>query len=360
MKDIHGGNIWGVSKELKKSPGEIIDFSASINPLGMSPKAAQAVKSALPLAGSYPDPDSAALKEALAARYSIGTDELLPANGSIQLIYLLPQVLRPKRALIVEPAFSEYASALKPSGCAMDRLILKERDGFALDLKALAGRLARNPADMVYIASPANPTGVATGRDALLEAASICRSAGSTLVVDEAFADFAEEESIIEEAPSLSNVIVLRSLTKFFSMAGLRLGFMVAGRRTIRAFEKQMPPWSINSLASAAAVASLADERYRRATMGWLATERPYLFDRLGKVQGLTPFASDANFFLVKIEAAGVDSLTLRARLLEDGIMIRELSAFRGLGKGFFRVAIRGRKENMRLIRSLKRAMAGF
>ena len=184
MKDIHGGNIWGASKDLKKSPGEILDFSASINPLGLSPKAGRAVRRSLGLVPPYPDPDSTELKQALSAHYSVAVDEIIPANGSTQLIYLLPEVLRPARALIVEPAFSEYASALKLSGCAIDHLPLKERDGFALDLKRLAGKLEKGIYGLVYIASPANPTGVATGKEALVQAASICLRAGATLVVD--------------------------------------------------------------------------------------------------------------------------------------------------------------------------------
>jgi len=360
MKDIHGGNIWGASKELEKSPGEILDFSASINPLGLSPKAASAIRDSLGLVGPYPDPDSIELKQALSAHYSIDARELLPANGSTQLIYLLPEVLRPERALIVEPAFSEYASALKLSGCAIDRLVLKERDGFALDLKRLAEKLEKTPCGVVYIASPANPTGAATGRDAIIEAASICRSFRATLVVDEAFADFTDKSSVMKDAPSLGNVIVLRSLTKFFSMAGLRLGFMVSDRRTIKAFAAHMPPWSVNTLASVAALASLKDERYCRAAMRWIEAERPRLFEGLKAIPGLLPFPSDANFFLVKITGTGMTAPLLKAMLLDDGIMIRDLSSFAGLGKGYFRVAVRKREENLLLIKALKKAMAGF
>ena len=359
MKDIHGGNIWGASKDLKKTPGEILDFSASINPLGLSPKAASAVRLSLGLVPPYPDPDSTELKQALSEHYSVAAGELLPANGSTQLIYLLPEVLRPSRALIVEPAFSEYALALKLSGCAVDGLHGKERDGFALDLKRLARRLGKNSYDLVYIASPANPAGAATKKETLVQAASICRRYGATLVVDEAFADFAGEPSLTKEAPALGNVIVLRSLTKFFSMAGLRLGFMVSNRRTVKAFATRMPPWSVNTLATCAALASLKDNAYRRATMSGPSSERPFLFERLASIPGLVPFPSDANFFLVKIAAPYMTAPMLKALLLDDGILIRDLSAFRGLGKSYFRVAVRKREENDLLIKVLRRAMSG-
>lgn len=359
MKDIHGGNIWGVSKKLHKRPGEILDFSASINPLGLSPKAAEGVRLSLSLAAPYPDPACVELKQALSAYYSVSALELLPANGSTQLIYLLPEVLRPERALIVEPAFSEYALALKLYGCACDGLALKESGGFALDLKRLAKRLGKARYDLVYIASPANPTGVATEKDALTEAAAICRSAGATLVVDEAFADFSPGTSITQDAPSLGNVVVLRSMTKFFSMAGLRLGFMVSGAPAIKTFASHMPPWSVNTLASAAALASLSDKAYLRATADWIGSERPYLFERLKKLPGLTPFASDANYFLVKIDAPSVTAPVLKARLLERGIMIRDLSSFRGLGERYFRVAVRKRAENRRLLDGLSAALKG-
>ncbi len=358
MKDIHGGDIWRVSREASKKPAEILDFSASINPLGLPPKAALAIKRSLKLVPPYPDPGSVDLREALSSFHGVRPDEVLPANGSTQLIHLIPEVLRPKAALIVEPAFSEYRASLKRSGCRAGGFLLRESEGFSLDLKRLERRLRRGYG-LLYIANPANPTGALIEKEAMLAVASLCASCGTTLVVDEAFMDFAEAESIKREAARLKGVIVLRSLTKFFSMAGLRLGFMISDRRLIKMFAEALPPWSINTLAAAAAEAALKDKRYRMATWRWLDAERPFLLNGLKGIPGLKPFPSGANFFLVKITRPSVTAPLLKAALLEKGMLIRELSAFPGLGQGYFRVAVRSRRENRLLIGSLEGVLTG-
>lgn len=358
MKDIHGGNIWEASKEASVRPGELLDFSASINPLGLPAGAATAIKDAVRLVPPYPEPYAETFRESLSGFHSIPPDEILPANGSTQLIHMIPNVLRPASALIVEPAFSEYRSSLAPSGCGAEGFMLKEADGFALDLKKLARRLAKG-ADVLYIANPANPTGALIKKDALIEVAGMCASAGATLVVDEAFADFTEDESIKQEAGRLKNVIVLRSMTKFFAMAGLRLGFMVSNRRLVKRFSNLMPPWSVNTLASVAAVAALKDAAYQKAAARWIRTERPFLFNGLGEIPGLAPFPSAANFFMVRITRPSVTAASLKAALLKEGILVRDLSTFRCLGPQYFRVAVRKRKENAALIEALRGAVGG-
>ncbi|MFQ5737188.1 MAG: threonine-phosphate decarboxylase CobD [Thermodesulfobacteriota bacterium] len=351
MKDVHGGDIWGASKEASKSPGEILDFSASINPLGLPPAAASAIKRSLGLVPPYPEPAATSLAGALASFHGVAPDELLAANGSTQLIHLIPEVLRPERALIVEPAFSEYRSALERAGCRADGLVLKEPD-FSLDMKRLASRL-RKGYGVVYIANPANPTGALIGKEALLEAARLCSSVGATLVVDEAFADFVERESVKREAARAGNLIVLRSMTKFYAMAGLRLGFMVSDARTVASFSRAMPPWSVNTLAASASAAALKDTSYLKATSRWFASERAFLFDGLKGIPGLVPFPSEANFFLVKLPAKTLTAPELKAALLPRGILIRDLAAFRGLGPRYFRVSVRKRRDNEVLLSAL-------
>jgi len=352
MKDIHGGNIWKASREAGTRYEDIIDFSASINPLGLSPRAASAIKKSLKLISPYPDPASSSIVEALSDYHGIYADEILPGNGSTEFIHLLPALLRPASALIVEPAFSEYRRALRDNGCRVDSFIIKEKNGFSIDTRRLKRRLSKGY-DIVYIANPANPTGAVTGNDVILDVARSCEKAGSILIVDEAFIDFCEELSVKKEAVSFKNVVVLRSMTKFFSMAGLRLGYVIANRDTIKRLAKRVPPWSVNTLAGAA-VESISDARYIKKVHAWLEREKDFVLKGLGPIKGLMAFDSGANFLMVKITHGSMTAPELKSILVEKGILIRDLSAFRGLGPQYFRIAIKKRRENEILITALK------
>ncbi|HAO92571.1 MAG: threonine-phosphate decarboxylase [Deltaproteobacteria bacterium GWB2_55_19] len=347
----HGGNIWEAAKRLGIDPLRIADFSASINPFGPSRKALKALRSSLSLIPPYPDPDAQELKRSLSAHHSIPESSILPANGSTELIHLIPGVLRPKKALIVGPAFSEYGRALKLSGTKISGFVLDWRDAFRLDEKRLARRVEGS--DMVFIGNPSNPAGTALSREDVLSIAAICRKKGAILVVDEAFADFAEDVSIIKDAPSRTNVIVLRSMTKFYSMAGLRLGFAVASVPVIEKMRKHLPPWSVNTLASVFARESLTDARYIERTSKWAVAEREFLSLSLGRLRGLRVFPSSANFIMALIEGGALDAVGLKKRLIKKGLLIRDLEDFPGLGKAFFRLSLKKRVDNAALLREL-------
>lgn len=359
MKDIHGGNIWGASAASSIPVEDILDFSASINPFGPPEGVRTAIERVLKkgLAAPYPDPESSALRNSLARFHGVLPCEVLPGNGSTEFIYLIPTVYRPKNALIVEPAFSEYRRALESSGCRVEGLILKEKDGFAFDPGRFADKVSMG-FDLVVLANPANPTGVLMDKAAVIEAAKICGKKGAALVVDEAFADFAEAGSIKRESTAMRDVVVLRSMTKFFSMAGLRLGFVVARASTVKRFSSLIPPWSVNTLASVAGATALEDSGYIAKTLRWAASERATLFKGLSSIKALKPYPGGANFLMAKITEPMTAS-ELKARLFGEGILIRDLSAFRGLGNRHFRVALRKESENRLLIDGLRRALQG-
>ncbi|MBI5826384.1 MAG: threonine-phosphate decarboxylase [Deltaproteobacteria bacterium] len=354
MKDIHGGNIWGASVASSIPVEDILDFSASINPFGAPDGVRAAIEQVLKkgLASPYPDPESSALRSSLAHFHGVLPEEVLPGNGSTEFIYFIPRVYRPKNALIVEPAFSEYRRALEGSGCRVGSLVLREKDGFAFDPGRFADKVKRG-FDLVVLANPANPTGALIEKAEVMEAAKICGKQGATLVVDEAFADFAEAGSIKRECTAMRNVVVLRSMTKFFSMAGLRLGFIVARASTVKRFSSFIPPWSVNTLASAAGGAALEDSGYISKTLRWAAAERSALFKGLSSIGALKPYPGAANFLMAKITSP-LTAAELKARLFSDRIFIRDLSAFRGLGNKHFRVALRKGRENRLLIDALR------
>lgn len=350
-KDIHGGDIWQASRLKAAKPEELCDFSASINPLGFPQSARKALLSAVKSIPPYPDPSSTALKEAVAGFHGVGVDEVVPANGSNEIINIIPRLLKSGPALVVEPAFSEYRKALGLSGVKVKSHLLRERDGFRLNPAKL--KKAIEGCSVVYIANPSNPAGVLTAREDLLEIISHAKARGALVVIDEAFADFTGV-SVIPEAVKAANVIVLKSMTKFYAMAGLRLGYAVGGKRLMARLSALVPAWSVNTLASSAGVAALKDRAFRKRTIEWFETEREFLFSGLASLSGLVPFESSANYIMVKLKG-GVDARELRGALLEkDGIIIRELSAFRGLGPEFFRVAVLGRDANRKLLAALR------
>ncbi|MCC6503259.1 MAG: threonine-phosphate decarboxylase [Deltaproteobacteria bacterium] len=352
VKDIHGGNIWLASASRGTHPSDILDFSASINPLGFPASARKALLGAFKSIPPYPDPASTELKKAIANFHSIGTGEVAPANGSNELISVIPRLLKSGPSLIVEPAFTEYKKALELEGIKVKRHLLRERAGFRLNAKRL--KKAMEGSSAVYIANPSNPSGARAGKDCLLDVIAHAGKTGALVVIDEAFADFTGV-SVIPEAIKAGNVIVLRSMTKFYAMAGLRLGYAVGGKKLMARLAAFIPAWSVNTLASAAGVAALKDRAFRKRTLEWFECEREFLFKGLSSLSGLTPFESSANYVMVRLKE-GVDARALRKWLLEkDGILIRELSAFPGLGPQFFRVAVLGREANKKLLAALKR-----
>jgi threonine-phosphate decarboxylase len=347
----HGGNVFAVARSLGISPEEILDFSASINPLGPAPGVREAVAAAFDRLVHYPDSDCTELREALAAHHGLLPGQLCVANGSTELIYLLPRAMEGKRALIVAPAFSEYERALTLAGWETDFLYLRPREGFRLSLPLLEERL-KERFDLLFLCNPGNPAGNMVAPEDTQRIIDLAQATGTFLVLDEAFIDFCEESSGKRMAVRSGNCIVLRSMTKFYAFPGLRLGYAVASERVIGRLERLRAPWSVNTLAQAAGLASLADAGHRERTLRLVATEQDFLAGELTRIPGLVPYPSAANYLLVEI-AAGPSVAELRRQLLSERLLIRDCGNFMGLDDGFFRVAVRHREENERLVRAL-------
>ncbi|MFQ5465042.1 MAG: threonine-phosphate decarboxylase CobD [Thermodesulfobacteriota bacterium] len=361
MKDIHGGDVWEAARALGLEPHEIIDFSSSINPLGPPKGALRAAARALKFAPAYPEPHSATLVRAFARRHGLVPGRVLAANGSVELIHLVPRVLRPERALIVEPAFSEYRAALGLAGSRVKGLAARAADSFRPSPARLAAALdaATGCPDLLFVANPANPTGALMEKAGLIEIIRLCRRRGTTVVVDEAFMDFTEGESVKDAVGRYTNLVVLRSMTKFYSLAGLRLGFLVASEAMVKRFSRSIPPWNVNTAAAAAAAAALTDDKFAARTLEWLSRERAYLARGLEATGLLRVYPSSANFLMAEITAGAPPAGELGSRLFRRGILIRDLAGFRGLGPRFFRVAVKGRRENRLLLAATGEALCG-
>ena len=347
----HGGNIFAIARFLGISPEEIIDFSASINPLGMAPGVRDALANCVERLLHYPDKGAAELKECIAAYHGVSAGQIAVANGSTELIHLIPRLVGGSRALIIAPAFAEYACALEKAGWQIDYLTLQSEDAFSLPLPALREKLAGRY-DLLFVCNPGNPTGALIPKQEIAEVLELCQASGTFLVLDEAFIDFCEEDSAKDLVGGVERAVLLRSMTKFFAIPGLRLGYAIGAPGTITAIAALQDPWSVNTVAQVAGIASLSDAAYCAATRSYVTKERERLAARLGNLPSLKVFPSRANYLLVQI-TNGTSAGDLRSKLLDQGVLIRDCGNFEGLDGNFFRVAVRLREENDRLVELL-------
>ncbi|HEX2229338.1 MAG TPA: threonine-phosphate decarboxylase CobD [Candidatus Binatia bacterium] len=357
LNRTHGGDVdtWARSAGVEAS--DILDFSASINPLGPPRSALKAFVKSYREISRYPDPYGEKLKTALAERHGMSSSEVLLGNGSTQLIYLACAALRPRHAVIVGPAFSEYTNALLLAGATVQQFFLDTEDDFHLSLHKFMAAWDKD-CDVVFLPTPNSVTGQLVPRVAIEKIAEAARARKCFVVIDEAFVDFVEvasAKSLVRQNPYL---IVLRSLTKYYALPGLRLGYCLAEASTVARLAAYQEPWSVNAPALNVALACLKDACFAIKTERWLEKERGFLSHRLSALAGFSPFPSEANFLLVKTSLNGLNAVQLRSFLIAKGILIRACDSFAGLGTEYFRIAVKRRRDNLRLLAALRAGIA--
>ena len=346
----HGGNLRWLAREAGRAEEALLDFSANINPLGPPEWLRSVISAHVSALRHYPDPDCSVLVEALADRYRAGPEEVAAGNGATELLYLLPRVLDRRRAVVLVPAYVDYARAALQAGLRVESLPLPGWGQAGTgSLDAVAGDPLQDA--VVFLGRPNNPTGAVW--DAAVLRGWAAAHPATVFVVDEAFGDFvAGFESLTLRRPP--NVVVLLSLTKMFAIPGLRLGAVVAEAPLVRRLRDLQPPWSVNSLAQAVGVAAARDAEHPRRTRTYVDAQRDGLAAGLGGLAGLTVYPSQANFLLVRSDRPDLDAPTLARRLLTEGLAIRVCDNFEGLDRRFFRVAVRTDVENGRLLDAMR------
>lgn len=355
MRHDHGGDLRGLAAAAHVTPDRLLDFSASINPLGLPPSVEAAIHAALPSVVHYPEPRASALAGAVSTYHGLSPEQVLPAHGSTELIYLLARALAPRRALILHPAFSEYEAALELVGAGLQHELLEEAHGFLPEPSRLLPSLAGQ--DLVILANPNNPAGSLIPKPALLALVEAAHAAGATTVVDEAFVDFVEEASLKKDLAHFPHLLLLRSLTKCFALPGLRVGYALGSPELLARLSPWKEPWSLNALGEAAAVAALADREYQERFRVLVPRWREELRKGLEKLGALRVFPGAANYLLVRLLDSGLTAPVLTARLLQERIAIRDCSSFRGLGPAFIRLAVRRPEEHRVLLEALERCL---
>jgi threonine-phosphate decarboxylase len=343
----HGGKFREAAKKTGREP---LDFSANINPLG-SPPLEEVIMQELKRIGYYPDNNYREFRQAAAQFVGVGPENIVPGNGSSELIRLFSETVLGDGglALIPRPTFGEYENQSRLVGASIRRVDLKGGlpDVSDADLKE---------ASALFFCNPNNPTGVLLSKAEVAELARRCEQSRTFLLVDEAFIELSDpDQSIAEQAPRREFLFVMRSLTKSFGIPGLRLGFGVTNACLAEIMNRARIPWSISSLASTAATYLLAQDRFLQCSREVIGEELAFLEKSLRGL-GLVPLPSRVNFILVDISSSGLGSDRLCEEMAAQGVLIRDCQSF-GLGKRFIRVAVRNREENLQLIEALGRAL---
>ncbi|MBD2693527.1 threonine-phosphate decarboxylase [Anabaena catenula] len=408
QQQAHGGNLAWAAALAGCPPDAIVDFSASISPLGPPNSVIAAIVSQLGNLRHYPDPDYSELKLALGHFHQIPSEWILPGNGSAELLTLLGRELAQLSAtILITPAFGDYYRTLaaynakvlefpidlktekreqgqedtetrgrsyteiwrygkRRHGDRGKELTVRRQSLFltaSLHHRVTASSSSPSPCLPfspppncgLLLNNPHNPTGKLFTRDSILP----YLEEFALVVVDEAFMDFLppdEEQSLIGLVQEYENLVILRSLTKFYSLPGLRLGYAIAHPHRLAKWQSWRDPWPVNTLAAAAAIAALQDTEFQEHTWKWLPPARNQLFQGLASIPGLQPLEGAANYLLVESQQS---TSQLQAQLLQQyQILIRDCLSFKELGDRFFRVAVRSESDNQRLLTALKSVLS--
>lgn len=350
----HGGNLAWAAELAGCFPHDILDFSASINPLGPPAAAIAAIHSSLDLLRAYPDPGYGHLRQSLADFHQLSPEWICPGNGVAELLtWAARDLAQLDQVYLPTPAFGDYWRSLEAFDATVIPypLPLPPGPGATYPLNPPTSEVSSG----ILVNNPHNPTGVLFDQVDLLDGL----DRFDLVVVDEAFIDFLppdQQPTLLPLVAEYPNLVVLRSLTKFYSVPGLRIGYAVAHPDRLRQWQRWRDPWPVNALAVVAAEAALQDTIFHTQSWRWLPQARQQLYAGLKAIPGLTPYPSVANYILVQ---SATDSTTLQRQLLRHHrLLIRDCASFAELGDRYFRVAVRIAEDNQLLLDALERCLS--
>ena len=343
---VHGGQVHRAARELGRPLSDILDFSANINPLGPPESVRHALVKALDDIRFYPDATHAEAKHVIAGRYGVSEDSVLITNGATEAIDLVLRALSPSRVWILEPAFSEYRAAAERNRLPVISVPL-ERPDFAPPWDRLVE--GARPGDCVIWNNPHNPSGRHVRRSGFAAPLQALAERGVAVLIDESFMDFlpdgGDNTAVSEALQPGSGVVVVRSLTKFLAIPGLRLGYAIADRSLVESVERVRDRWSVSHLAQVAGAVGLQDRAFRDDTANWLRREQKRVDAVWGPSALYQRHSTSVNFFLMRW-ADDEQSRLVSQALFHRGILVRLCQDFSGLGVAYWRVAIRSPAEN--------------
>jgi threonine-phosphate decarboxylase len=393
----HGGDRYSACQGTASAMNQLVDFSANIMPFGLGDTVRQAIINGLDECCHYPDPCQRELRRQLADWHQLDPGQIVCGNGAADVLYRTIQVLKPRRVFLPVPTFLEYEKACREQEAQIVHFPLRADDGFAVTDRLVAwletqtggrngvsdsesaGTDAGNSAstrtsasnsagagiipkgaDLLILCNPNNPTGLLIAPALLQRIVACCRRLRISLLLDECFLDFVDEADslsllpLLNEPPADLTLLILRSMTKFYAMPGLRLGYLCTGPDLARAIQGVGQPWPIGTLAEIAGLAAIRQRRQEgagetEARQQWLQTERARLGTALA-ARHWQVWPGQANYIFFR--APGCPGLV--ERLLRDRLLIRSCANYPGLGPDYYRIAIRTPAEDQLLIDALQ------
>lgn len=338
MGGIHGGDIYRNHVSL--------DFSVNINPLGMPEGMEEVLCEAIKKCKEYPDIDCSLLKKAVSSSLNVPEGELLFGNGASELLMAIVHAIKPKSILLPVPSFYGYEYASQAVAATITYYALDEKRDF-MPQEDLWHMLTEDT-ELVFLANPNNPTGRLIPKEYLLQLLEICKEKNIIVVLDECFIEFCDAQaSLLPQLQSYGNLLILRAFTKIYAIPGVRLGYLICSNHSlVERIKRQLPEWNLSTFAQMAGLFCVKQKDYVTRSVCVVKRERIFLSEGLKKL-GLQVFESDADFILV------FTKLMLYDLLLQRGILIRSCENFKGLSKGYYRIAVKGHADNEKLLKAI-------
>ncbi len=354
---FHGSDIEKIASIYNIQMSDVINYSANVNPLGLSPTLVEALAQNVSVIETYPDRDYTDLRQHLSAYAGTDIEHVIVGNGSTELIALFIQSTKPEKALIIGPTYSEYEREITLNGGMAVYFPLDELHDFSLDLDALNEALSEH-IDILIICNPNNPTSTTISTVLMEKIVSMCHEKAIDVMIDETYIEFTDDmprysaSSLID---TYDNLFIIRGVSKFFAAPGLRLGYGLCGNTRLLAHMNHVKfPWTINSIASYAGEVMFADEAYMSRTKNLIIEERERIYHIMTSWKSVHVYKPTANFMLVKLLRDDISAHDIFEYLIKQNMMIRNASSFKFLDDRFFRFCFMKPEDNNRLIKGLK------
>jgi threonine-phosphate decarboxylase len=353
----HGGDLESAAQAYGREENTFLDFSANINPLGPPQQVLKQLELALSSIIRYPDPGHRQFKYMLAQKLRVDEDNICVGNGAAECMSLILLGLHPQKVGIIEPCFSEYRQLSEQFNAEVTSVLGRQDKNWKASIEEIVVLVQQ--VDLLFIGQPNNPNGVQYTLEELRTLAKMAEQFNTYLVVDEAFIDFIpqkQQASLLSEMVEYPHTLLVRSMTKFYAIPGLRLGYTVAHPDVIRFMQSKQVTWSVNGLALLAGEAALnSGEEFQRNTMELISTERAVLLQELTQL-GCEVSPGEANFLLVELPDPW-QAVDMQGELGLRGILIRSCAMYPGLGKGHIRIAVKGTQDNIRLLKEIQNVL---
>lgn len=340
----------GIYSAINHIDSKIIDFSSNVNPLGFPTPVKDVIKKNISLLSVYPDPNSSKLKNDLEKYTGISKNQIVVGNGATEIIYnfCMAFIRKNSRVVIPIPTFGEYEAATKLRGGHVYHF---QTMNLNKNISALQDYIVKK--DCVFLCNPNNPTGTLTSKKNMIKILEDAHNKSVLVFLDECFIELVPEssESMVSYLKEFDNLFILRSLTKSFGLAGLRVGYGLGSKKIIDILTRIKIPWNVNEMAQKAASTAISSRSHLDKTRRLIKKELNFLTNSISKIPKFSCYPSSTNFILIK---SRINSKTVQKKLLEKKILVRDCSTFRGLDNTFIRVAVRTHKENVKLVRSLE------